>query len=362
VIFDGRNGGTVELLDNVLVIRRKGAASFLTQGLKGEKRIPYSSITSVQFKEAGLTTGYIQFGVAGGIESRGGVWNATTDENTVLFTKEAVQDFRRLRDIIEERAAAARNGPAVPPQAAAPSNVSEELGRLADLKDRGVLTESEFAEQKARLLQKPTNGVQPNRPQESSARPASSSTIRSRISQEPVPQKRKSAFGRVAGVGCLVVLGIVVLLTMIGSQVDKGANSVDAAGNESGNSSAAADVSLEDLPLAVSAKELWSAYQGNEASAQGYFGKRKLYVTGTVDRVQLDFLDHPEILLRTPNEFEAVQAELAENARDQASSFDPGDKARLLCEDVSEVAATPILKDCRNAPTGIKTQPVKWRK
>ena len=75
---------------NLLVIRRKGLGSFLTQGLKGEKRISYSSIRSVQFKEAGFTTGYIQFGIAGGIENRGGVWDATTDENTVLFTKEAM--------------------------------------------------------------------------------------------------------------------------------------------------------------------------------------------------------------------------------------------------------------------------------
>ena len=91
MLFNGLNGGTVELLDNVLVIRRKGFGSFLTQGMKGEKRIPYSSITSVQFKEAGFTTGYIQFGIAGGIESRGGVWDATTDKKILSFSR------RRLR-------------------------------------------------------------------------------------------------------------------------------------------------------------------------------------------------------------------------------------------------------------------------
>ncbi len=207
MLFDGRNGGTVELLENVLVIRRKGLGSFLTQGLKGEKRVPYASIRSVQFKEAGFTTGYIQFGIAGGIESRGGVWDATTDENTVLFTKEAANDFRQLRDVVEDRVANAGNRNSSSSAPVAPSaNVSEELGRLADLRDRGVLTDDELKEQKARLLGSATSREARN------VRPAPSAVndLRRRASAQPV-QPPPPNMGRVVGFCCVAVLLLLLL-------------------------------------------------------------------------------------------------------------------------------------------------------
>jgi hypothetical protein len=363
VIFDGRNGGTVELLDSVLVIRRKGVASFLTQGLKGEKRIPYSSITSVQFKEAGFTTGYIQFGLAGGIESRRGVWDATTDENTILFTKEASSEFHRLRDIVEERAAAARGGHASSHLPSSPSNVSEELSRLADLRDRGVLTDAEFAEQKAHLLG--TSRPRSAQPQSAPHMPTSSISNHAQspvqAMKDPSGENRRRGIGKAIGIGCLGILGLLVVLAAIGSQVEPTDNAVDSASpdNLASESEAATEISAE-LPVSVTATELFNAYQNNEASAQGYFGDRKLLVSGTVDKVTLDFMDDPVVGLRTPNQFMSAQAALAEDAEGEAGNFNPGDRVTLLCENVSEVAATPMLKDCRTAPAGMKGQPVQW--
>ncbi|WCM29210.1 DUF4429 domain-containing protein [Sphingomonas sp. QA11] len=151
-IYDGRNAGnSVELLDDGLVIRRKGIVSLLNHGLKGEKRIPYASITSIQFKEPGLTTGYIQFGVAGGVEGRGGVMNAVKDENSVVFVKKVLADFRELRDEVEKRSAVARGSGARGGRESTGS-IADELNKLADLRDRGILSGAEFDKQKAVLL------------------------------------------------------------------------------------------------------------------------------------------------------------------------------------------------------------------
>ena len=146
--YNGRVNGSVELTETHVIIRRKGVRAFLTQGLKGEKRIPFTSITSVQFKAAGLTNGYIQFGVLGGIESKGGIFSATSDENTVMFTKRVGDQFAQLRDSVERLSSIARGGD----REAEKPNALAELAQLADLKERGFLTEAEFAEQKARLL------------------------------------------------------------------------------------------------------------------------------------------------------------------------------------------------------------------
>lgn len=210
MIFDGFNGGTVEVTDSAIVIRRRGIGSLLTQGLKGEKRIPFASITSVQFKEPGLTTGYIQFGVMGGLEGRGGVFNATTDENTVLFTSKALDSFLELREIVEARIGQPSQGAAMPQ--GVNFSLTEELGRLADLRDRGILSEDEFMREKDRLL----NDRAP------SPRSPKSEIPNDGFKQSETPaqvSKSKSGSGRKIGIGCLVILAILVGLAMLGSTV-----------------------------------------------------------------------------------------------------------------------------------------------
>lgn len=135
--FDGVN----------VTISRKGVLGFLTQGLKGDKVIKASAITSVQFKKVGMiTSGYLQFSLMGGGESKGGVFDATKDENTVMFVKKQEQDFERIRDAVQ----AVLNAPVV--GAVSQASVVDQLEKLAQLRDRGVLNEAEFEAQKTKLL------------------------------------------------------------------------------------------------------------------------------------------------------------------------------------------------------------------
>jgi hypothetical protein len=56
------HNGQVELTDSILRIKRRGVLAFMTQGLKGDKEILISQISSIQFKKANVfTNGYIQF-------------------------------------------------------------------------------------------------------------------------------------------------------------------------------------------------------------------------------------------------------------------------------------------------------------
>jgi hypothetical protein len=67
-----------------VMLKPKGLGGFLTKGLKGEKRISINSIVAVQLKEAGFTTGYLQFTIAGGNESRAGALDAGRCQQIVL--------------------------------------------------------------------------------------------------------------------------------------------------------------------------------------------------------------------------------------------------------------------------------------
>ena len=60
-IFKGGTKSTITIIDNKILIKRKGFNNFVNQGLKGEKTIFIKNISSVQIKKNGLTNGYIQF-------------------------------------------------------------------------------------------------------------------------------------------------------------------------------------------------------------------------------------------------------------------------------------------------------------
>lgn len=97
--------GKVTLYDDRLEISREdiGMIHKMQHGFKGNKEIPYDSITSMQLrKPSNLSRGYIQFGQSGFSESDDGLLDATDDENTVLFGKGDLSNFEELRAKVRE--------------------------------------------------------------------------------------------------------------------------------------------------------------------------------------------------------------------------------------------------------------------
>lgn len=97
--------GIVTLYDNRLEISREGIGMLhkMQHGFKGDKEIPYDSITSMQLRKPGsVSRGYIQFGQSGFSESDDGLMDATSDENTVLFDKGDLSDFEELRSKVRD--------------------------------------------------------------------------------------------------------------------------------------------------------------------------------------------------------------------------------------------------------------------
>jgi hypothetical protein len=138
--------GGIELLQDRIRIKRKGFGSLMLQGFKGDKEILISQLSAIQLKKAGmLTNGYIQFSFLGGHETKGGLLDATRDENTVMFNTKQQKEFIELKERIDQMIASSRAG------TKAPSNL-DELEKLASLKDKGIITEEEFNLKKKQLL------------------------------------------------------------------------------------------------------------------------------------------------------------------------------------------------------------------
>jgi hypothetical protein len=148
-------GGQLSFDGSFVTIGRKGLLGRTGRG-KGEKRIPIASINAVRWKPAGaVMNGYIALTLAGAIEQRSGFGHQTAsaskDENSVLFTKQQQPEFERMRDEIET-ALAAHHAPAATANAAGEDQVAQ-LARLAALHEAGSITDEEFAQMKARLVQ-----------------------------------------------------------------------------------------------------------------------------------------------------------------------------------------------------------------
>jgi len=141
--YKGYNGTLI--LTNSGVIIKRGIKGFLLGGgkLRGDKTIPYSSIVAVQLKKAGLTAGYLQLTLKGGSEAKGGLFQSTTDENTVNFHSGKNKIFIEAKELIEKHISGDSHK--------ATSNL-DELEKLASLKEKGVITQEEFEAKKKSLL------------------------------------------------------------------------------------------------------------------------------------------------------------------------------------------------------------------
>lgn len=144
--YKGYNG-TIILDDKTLIIKR-GIKGFLLGGgmLRGDKTIPYSRIVAVQLKKAGLTAGYIQFTLMGGSEAKGGLFQSTRDENSINFHNRGDNNerFTELKKIIEQKIANDGSDTS--------NNFLNDIEKLSELKNKGIITEEEFEKKKKQLL------------------------------------------------------------------------------------------------------------------------------------------------------------------------------------------------------------------
>jgi len=142
--FNGYNG-TIILTDTGVIIKR-GVKGFLLGGgmLRGDKTIPYSSIVAIQLKKAGLVAGYLQLTLKGGSEAKSGLFQSTTDENTINFHSGKNKIFEEAKRLIEKRINLG--------ETSAKSSNLDELEKLAELKEKGIISEEEFNAKKKSIL------------------------------------------------------------------------------------------------------------------------------------------------------------------------------------------------------------------
>ena len=151
IAYEGYNADLF-VYDDKVVIVGKG----FNKGI-GEKSIPIASISAVQLVPSKpLLYGHITFNVLGEVSnSRAGIGaslNSKQSENTITVKKPADDEIlKKVKAFIEDaKENATRNqGTTIIQQAASPA---EELKKMKELLDMGIITQEEFDAKKKQLL------------------------------------------------------------------------------------------------------------------------------------------------------------------------------------------------------------------
>ena len=148
----GTNGAVTLYQGKVVISRPKGLSTALLHGFKGDKELRLAKITSVQLREPGaITAGYLQFEVGGGITSTRGLWEATSDENTVVFAKAQLNSFLEFKAAVDAALDGAER-PSTPAPTAPAASAVEQIRQWKDLLDSGAITADEYEAQKRKIL------------------------------------------------------------------------------------------------------------------------------------------------------------------------------------------------------------------
>ena len=272
---------------------------------------------------------------------------ATQDENTVLFTQAAAAEFLELRDEVERRIAL----PNLATQETSSTSLVDELAKLGDLRDRGILTDEEFAAQKAIFLGRSPGAKAAPSSQRNISEPANQTvaSLRSAIgsaSSTVSPTKSKGfGVGKILGFGCLGLIGLMVLLSAIGSAVGEKASSLSSdASNQTEESSA--PIAEQDGTATSEIRSNWIYSETNDAMRNATLkfarlnGENELdfsFPYGSGNSTQLVVQQRPEDGLSVFLEIEKGQF-LCRSFGDSAISvkFDEGRVERFRCTDTSD--------------------------
>ncbi|MDA3973252.1 SHOCT domain-containing protein [Enterococcus thailandicus] len=150
--------GIVKVFSDKVVISRKTAMGFVTQGIKGDREIFFSDIKSIEFKKATMmANGYIQF--ITNIETArnqkvgliGTTRQASEDPNSVIiraFSKKTVQDSIKVYEKSTELLKDYKDSVSSKVNFSA----TDEIKKYKELLDLEIITQEEFEMKKKSLL------------------------------------------------------------------------------------------------------------------------------------------------------------------------------------------------------------------
>lgn len=142
--------GQIEVYADRVILKRQGAWATFTTGFAGDKTIFIKQISGIEVRNAGgFIRGHIKILFLGGQDASNNIFsdNFEPSQNTIYFNINQQKSFEEIKALIEKLIAETDNSG---------SKVSgigiNDLEKLAELKQKGIITEEEFNIKKKQIL------------------------------------------------------------------------------------------------------------------------------------------------------------------------------------------------------------------
>ena len=137
---------TITITDDYISIHKHGYIN----KLKGENRIPFSSIASLQYRKSNKlsATGMLRFTITGNSSPVASL----ADDNTIMFSYKENELFEKMRDFIQSQIQIISSPSAEKTSSTPDFDPVAEIRRYKELMDEGIITSEEFEAKKQQLL------------------------------------------------------------------------------------------------------------------------------------------------------------------------------------------------------------------
>lgn len=149
-------GQIMNVYEDRVELTQEGVLGFLTQGLQGTKTYFFKDITTIQFKNCGWTSGFFEFTFPGGHDGRGGSLTGITNDNRFIFgaptigrAKEIAKEMEKVNEYLQKQLSESKKEHS---QNVNGISVADEILKLKNLMDEGIISEDEFQVKKKQLL------------------------------------------------------------------------------------------------------------------------------------------------------------------------------------------------------------------
>ena len=105
-------------------------------------------------------------------------------------------------------------------------------------------------------------------------------------------------------------------------------------------------VVIPETTINVRATKLFRDYHANEVAADAEYKDKKLQVLATIASIDKDMTDSIVLRLNSGNEFEDVNANLADGQDAKAATLSKNSEILLICTGGGMILESPVLDDC----------------
>lgn len=151
--IEGVRGRHIDIFENKCTIKIKTTVGSIITGnaTDGEKTIYYKDCIGIQFKKAGFTVGYLQFETATGMMNNKNSnffgENSFTFDTTKISNEKMEEVARFVKSKIDEIKTKGNT-----PTVIQATSSADELKKMKELLDMGIITQEEFDAKKKQIL------------------------------------------------------------------------------------------------------------------------------------------------------------------------------------------------------------------